>query len=285
MRNKKIRLTLQIIAVVILVFTIVLAGIYFTGQNSASDNGEDFVAVLDVGQADSILICSNGKSALIDTGDEITASELLRKLYSYGVDSLDAIIISHSHSDHAGALPKVLGSMPVGNVILPEFGADEKITEITNATNKSEAKVYSAVEGMVINIGDFELTVLATDSSEEDINNRSVIVMAAVFGNKFLFSGDAEKETEKDLIDSGINFDCDVLKVGHHGSNTSSTKSFLDIATPEYAAISVGEGNSYGHPSNTVIDRLESMGTEVFRTDYMGDIVFNIVNERIVRPQ
>jgi competence protein ComEC len=76
-----------------------------------------------------------------------------------------------------------------------------------------------------------------------------------------------------------------VLKVGHHGSNTSSTKSFLDIATPEYAAISVGEGNSYGHPSNTVIDRLESVGAEVFRTDYMGDIVFNIENERIVRPQ
>ncbi len=285
MRSKNRKLTLQIVAAVIVVFAIVLTGIYFTGQNSAIDNGEDFVAVLDVGQADSILICSNGKAALIDTGDEITASNLIRKLYSYGVESLDALIISHSHSDHAGALPKVLEGVPVGNVVLPEFGAGEKISDIVNATNKSSAKVYNAVEGAVINIGDFELTILATDSEEEDINNRSVIIMAAAFGNKFLFSGDAEKETEQDLIASGINFDCDVLKVGHHGSNTSSSKAFLDIATPEYAAISVGEGNSYGHPSSTVMERLEAMGTQIFRTDYMGDIVFKIENERIVRPQ
>lgn len=285
MRKLSVKPIVKIGAALALVIVIVLAGIYFTGQNSVKSNGDDFVAVLDVGQADSVLICSNGKTALIDTGEEITSSQLIKKLYSFGVSSIDALIITHSHSDHSGALPNVLASLPVGNLILPEFGSDEKVTDILNAVSRSAANTYSATVGMAINIGDFELTVLSADSEQEDINNRSVVVMADIFGNKFLFSGDAEKETEQALIENGINFDCDVLKVGHHGSNTSTTQAFLDIATPAYAAISVGEDNSYGHPSSTVVERLEAAGALVYRTDYMGDIVFNIENEKIVRAK
>ena len=105
--------------------------------------------------------------------------------------------------------------------------------------------------------------------------------MAELDGIKFLFTGDAEAKTEKALIEDGLNIDCDVLKVGHHGSSTSSSKEFLDKATPDYAAISVGKNNMYSHPSESVIDALEERGTRILRTDTDGDITFYVENGKI----
>ena len=278
-KNKKllIKSTVAIICTVI----IILTGIYFAGQNSVNYENKDFVAVLDVGQGDSILICSNGDAALIDTGEESFSRDAIRKIRGYGVNSLDALIISHSHDDHSGGAEYLLGNMPIDNVITPEFRSDEKVSELNIAIERSGAESYCATQGMVINIGDFEITVLYADNSEEDINNRSIVLMAEIEGKKFLFTGDAEKQVEKSLIESGIDFDCDVLKVGHHGSGTSTTQEFIDIATPEYAAISVGADNSYGHPNKSVVSRLESASSRVLRTDYSGDLIFNIENGEI----
>ena len=112
-------------------------------------------------------------------------------------------------------------------------------------------------------------------------NNQSVIVMAELDGIKFLFTGDAEAKAEQALLDEGINIDCDVLKVGHHGSSSSSSQSFLAAATPEYAAISVGENNIYSHPSSSVVSALEDCGAQILRTDTDGDITFYIENGEI----
>ncbi len=278
-KKKLIKVSISVLCIVI----IILAGKFFTGQNSVKYLDKDFVAVLDVDQGDSILICSNGEAALIDTGKEMYSREMLRSVRSYGVDELDALIISHSHDDHMGAAEYLLSNMEVENVVIPEFRSDEKVTELNSAIANSGAEIFTATEGMVINIGDFELTVLYADNSDDDINNRSVILMAEMSGKKFLFTGDAEKQAEQALIDSGVNFDCDVLKVGHHGSNTSSSDEFLNKATPSFAAISVGDNNSYGHPSSSVIKRLEDLDVQVLRTDYIGDILFYVENGAIVR--
>ncbi len=273
------------VALIFALCVIILAGKLFTGQNSAKEVGEDFVVVLDADQGDSILICSNGQSALIDTGKEMNSRALLTEIRSYGVDELDALIISHSHEDHAGGAEYLLGNIETRNIVIPEFKSDENVDELNSAIVKSGAEIFTASEGMVINIGDFEFTVLYADNEDEDINNRSLIIMADIEGKKFLFTGDAEIGAERQLIENGINFDCDVLKVGHHGSRTSSSEEFLKIATPKYAAISVGENNSYGLPDEDVIERLEGTGAEVIRTDYVGDIVFRIENGQIIREQ
>lgn len=282
-RLKKKLIKLIIFACVLCI--VVLAGKFITGQNSVNTGSDDFVAMLDVGQGDSILICSNGEAALIDTGTQMGSRALLTDIRSYGVEELDALILSHSHDDHSGGAEYLLKNIEVENVIVPDFKSDEKVTELNSSISKSGAARYTAVDGMIINVGDFELTVLYSDNSDEDINNRSIILMAAAHGKKFLFTGDAETPLEKDLIEGNINFDCDVLKVGHHGSRTSTSKDFLNIATPEYALISVGVDNSYGHPSKEVVERLEQNGAKVYRTDYEGDIVFSLVNGELVREQ
>ena len=210
---------------------------------------------------------------------------LLTDIRSYGVDELDALIISHSHDDHAGGAEYLLKNFEVENIVVPEFASDEKVTDLNKAMGASGAEIYTADEGMIIEIGDFDLTVLYSDNTDEDINNRSIIVMAEAFGKKFLFTGDAETQVENNLIKENINFDCDVLKVGHHGSRTSSSQKFLKVATPEYALISVGADNSYGHPNKEVVERLEEIGAKVYRTDYEGDIVLSLVNGELIREQ
>ncbi len=277
-KNKLIK-SVVLLAVVCI---IILAGKFFTGQNSAELISDDFVAVLDVGQADSILICSNGSAALLDAGREMDARDIFVQLSSYGVDKLDALMFSHSHDDHTGGAEYIATKMGVDNIIIPDFRDDEDIENVNSAIEKSGAKVFTATEGMVINIGDFEITVLYADNTSEDINDRSVVYMAEINSKKFLFTGDAEIETEKALIDNNIDFDCDVLKVGHHGSSTSTSNEFLDIATPSFAAISVGANNKYSHPSINVINKLENSGVEVLRTDKTGDIVFFYKNNSIV---
>ncbi len=273
------------VALIFALCVIILAGKFFTGQISVNETGEDFVAVLDADQGDSILICSNGRSALIDTGKEMNSRALLTEIRSYGVKELDALIISHSHEDHAGGAEYLLERMNTQNVVIPEFKSDENVDELNSAITRSGAEIFTATEGMVINIGDFELTVLYADNEDKDVNNRSLIIMADIEGKKFLFTGDAEAAAEKELIANGINFDCDVLKVGHHGSRSSSSMEFLEIATPKYAAISVGENNSYGLPDEDVIERLEKFGAKVTRTDYVGDIVYTIQNGKIIMEQ
>lgn len=284
--NKRLKKQLIKLIVFACVLCIVfLAGKFITGQNSVNTGNDDYVIMLDVGQGDSILICSNGEAALIDTGTEMGSRTLLADIRSYGVEQLEALIISHSHDDHSGGAEYLLKNMKVENVVVPDFKSDEKVTELNSSISNSGASRYTAQEGMVINIGDFELTVLYSDNSDEDINNRSIILMAAAHGKKFLFTGDAETAAEKDLIEENINFDCDVLKVGHHGSRTSTGKAFLNIATPEFALISVGEDNNYGHPSSDVVERLENSGAKVYRTDYEGDIVFKFADGELVREQ
>lgn len=249
------------------------------------DTSVNFVKITDVGQADSILIYSGGYSAVIDVGTEDSAENVLEDLNSAHISTIDALIVTHLHTDHAGALPELARRRRIDNLIIPELDYDAEATSLVKTAKQivtaKGGNAYTALQGMNFKIGKFTVTVLAYYDDMLEDNNKSVIVMAELDGIKFLFTGDAEAKTEKALIEDGLNIDCDVLKVGHHGSATSSSKEFLDKATPDYAAISVGENNMYSHPSESVIDALKEQGTRILRTDTVGDITFYVENGKI----
>lgn len=250
------------------------------------ETAEDYVVFLDVGQGDCALIVSNGESALIDAGEAEYGHTVYNKLRRYGVNDIDFMLGSHNHSDHIGAFEYLLENLSVGNIMLnfKNVAQDaEKALPQSIATLSYGNKVnkYDPVRSAVINIGDFELTVIGFYSDATGENNRSVFVMAKIGEIKFLFTGDAEEQAENRLLKDNINIDCDVLKVSHHGSGTSSTVNFLGNASPQYAVISCGENNSYGHPNENVIERLKTIRATVYRTDIQGDIAFEVKDSEL----
>lgn len=249
------------------------------------DKTQDFVKIMDVGQADAALIYSNGCSAVIDAGLTSSADDISADLKGADIKDIDALLITHLHMDHAGALAKIAMSFPIDNLIIPNRDSSAEAMPTVNEAEKrvvaEKGKVFTATEGMNFNIGEFEVTLLAYFPDATKENNRSVITMAKIGNRKFLFTGDAEKATEADVLAEKLNIDCDVLKVGHHGSNSSSTAAFLKAASPKYAAISVGKDNMYSHPSNKTIVALKNCGAEVYRTDKNGDISFYVENGNI----
>lgn len=249
------------------------------------DKTQDFVKIMDVGQADVALIYSNGCSAVIDAGLTSSADDISADLKGADIKDIDALLITHLHMDHAGALAKIAMSFPIDNLIIPNRDSSAEAMPTVNEAEKrvvaEKGKVFTATEGMNFNIGEFEVTLLAYFPDATKENDRSIITMAKIGDKKFLFTGDAEKATEADVLAEKLNIDCDVLKVGHHGSNSSSTAAFLKAASPKYAAISVGKDNMYSHPSNKTIVALKNCGAEVYRTDKNGDISFYVENGNI----
>ena len=281
--------TVKTVLVVLICALVVTASVCWICDDAIEkpDDMGDYITFLDVGQGDSALIKSGKYAALIDTGTATSGLNIVKKLRKLGIYKLDVLILSHPHDDHIGGAEFILSELPVDYIILSDASPrdDENARcykDIKDFATTNSIECYNATEGLVINIGNFELTVLMSDETAEDENNNSIIIMAENSGKKFLFTGDAEASAETKLIKDGVNFDCDVLKVGHHGSNSSSTNKFLQIATPTFSVISCGEDNSYSHPHNEVLQRLADVNTAVLRTDISGDIKFAIKNGEIV---
>lgn len=259
-------------------------GIAVWNSSPPADSEADIVSFLDVGQGDSILIRSNGYNALIDFGNRSDYGfSLANKLTKQGVKELHCVIASHYDQDHVGGCAEVLQAIKVHNIVLPELSDrdDESDENLYYNLQASKSTVYTAKPGMIINIGDFELTVIGYYSDETDTNDRSIIVMADIDGIKFLFTGDAGKDVEERLIEDRVKLDCDVYKVSHHGSKNSSSKEFVEALSPEYAVISAGENNRYGHPHQEVLDILEDVNAKIYRTDVSGDITFSVENSKL----
>ena len=255
------------------------------GFNSDFDKSQDFVEIIDVGQGDSILVYSNGCSALIDAGLTTSADDIAENLRRYNISDIDVALVTHLHMDHAGGLKNIAEIFDIDNLVIPadheDAEAQDLVNDVKKITDGRKGKIYTAVQGMNFKIGEFTLTVLCCYGDMKNENSRSAVVMAEIDGLKFLFTGDAESDTEKALLNEGINVDCDVLKVGHHGSKTSSLKEFIEASSPTYAAISVGFDNTYSHPSGSVLDELKSESIRIYRTDRNGDIIFFAENGKI----
>ena len=273
------------IAVSLICFISIDNSLFKLRQAEKSGQTDDYVKIIDVGQGDSILIHSNGYSALIDTGTGDSANDLSATLKNEEIEIIDVLIFTHLHVDHTGGVEQILNDFQVETLILPELSTfSEGIYSAELAIDKmtrSGGNVFKACEDMTFNIGDFTVTIIASYYDILDENNRSLIIRADIDSNGFLFMGDAEGKTEKRLIEDKKNLECDVLKVGHHGSSTSTISDFLNRASPKFAAISVGEGNVYNHPHLATLKQLEKRGIKTYRTDFRGDITFNIVNKTI----
>lgn len=236
------------------------------------DEGELRVSFIDVGQGDSEFIeLPNGETLLIDAGTNETGADVVNYIESLGYSSIDYVVGTHPHEDHIGGLGDVIRTFDVESVYMPKVTADTKTFEdVLDAVDEKGLTINTAKAGVTLVDGDrLSVKMLAPVLDEYDnTNDYSAVIKVAYGDTSFLFTGDAEEYAE-DLITGDV--DSDVLKVGHHGSSTSTGEAFLERVSPSYAVISCGLGNSYGHPHAETIEKLG--GIPVFRTDEMGTIV------------
>ncbi|MDF2521054.1 MAG: hypothetical protein K0R84_1682 [Clostridia bacterium] len=240
-------------------------------------SGEVKVHYIDVGQADSILIqLTDGKTILIDGGNKGDAEVIDQYLKSQKVKSIDYLIATHPHEDHIGSLPFIVKNYNAASIYMPKLTANTKVFEDLLTEIKAKGmKVNTASAGVsLIESKDTKLFMLAPNGTEYDETNEYSAVIKLVYKNtSFLFTGDAEAVSENEMIKKNLDLKADVLKVGHHGGRTSTTEAFLKKVAPQYAIISVGTDNDYGHPHQEALDRLQATGAKIFRTDEQGTIV------------
>lgn len=246
-------------------------------STAKTDTGGNLeVHYIDVGQGDSTLIECDGEYMLIDAGQNDKGLELWSYLEKQGATHLKYAIGTHPDADHIGGLDVILYRCNVDLVMMPDLKKDTRTYDDVVQTIKNKSiKQVSPKVGDQYSLGPATFTIVAPNENygTDDANNWSIGILLQNGNNRFLFVGDAEKESETDMLYNGIDLRTDVYKVAHHGSNTGTTQEFLNAVSPTYAVISCGEENSYGHPHKEVLDKLKRAGTQIFRTDKQGTII------------
>lgn len=291
MKNNKKNLKQIIYTIIITLMLISLAYV------ATSDNGyvgelptEDIIRseelqiyFFNVGQADCILVRSNGKNMLIDAGDNEDGPLLAKYIKRLGIRKIDYLIGTHVHEDHIGGMDNIIKEFEIGEIYIPYTTNKSKrkfYEDVINEVKQKELSINYKKVGDKFELGEAKCEIKSIDNSDptssSKINSTSIVIQMEANNNKYLFMGDAEDDVE---TNSKITWeDIDVLKVGHHGSDTSSTEQFINKVLPEMAVISVNSNtNSYGHPSETVIKRLQDKKCEIYRTDMNGTIL--LINE------
>lgn len=231
---------------------------------------------LDVGQADCLLALSGGQSLLIDAGNAADGDAIIQYLRAQGINQLDYVIATHPHEDHIGGLPAVLRAFPADTLIMPPKAHTTRIFEdALLAIEESSLAVTLPNPGDIYPLGEASFTILGpVGEYGEQLNNWSVGILLTVGERRFLLCGDAEAQAEQDMLDAYPGeLWADVLKLSHHGSDTSSTAVFLDQAAPVFAVLSCGDGNLYGHPHEKTMSALRQREISLFRTDKQGTVI------------
>lgn len=245
-------------------------------SENVSGSAEAQVYFIDVGQGDSELIRlkDSGIDILIDAGTRSTKQELADYLKELGVDDIDILIGTHPHEDHIGGMAKIIEEFPIGTLYLPETSEEMTPTTKTyesllDAAESKNVTVRTAAAGdVLLEQGNTSFKVLSPSHTDYDnLNDYSIVTRLKVGDTAFLFQGDAETPVEEEILDSGADVSCDVIKLGHHGSSTSSSRAYLEAANPSAAVISCGVGNEYGHPHRETMDLLEKLSITPYRTD------------------
>lgn len=247
-------------------------------KNSTSDatvNGQLKIHYINVGQADSILVQQGNHNMLIDTGTNTSTNTLIAYLKGQNIYKLDYLILTHPHEDHIGGADAVINTFNIGIVYMPKVTSNTKtFKDVVAAMNKKSLKAKQPVVGDSFKLGEASCNILGPiNTVSGDLNTYSIVLKLTFGNNKFMFTGDAQISNEKDVINKGFDLSADVLKLGHHGSHTSSSQEFLNKVNPKYAVISCGVKNDYGHPHKEVMERLQTMKIKVYRTDESGTII------------
>lgn len=286
-KNKSSNTTLYVFVIVVLFAMACLNGRFAQlEQGHFADVDADFqVHVIDVGQADSILVIADGEAMLIDAAESSDAGIIRSYLKNCGITKLTYAVATHMHNDHIGGFYGVLSAIPAETVLEPVY-ADSLVptTRIyeryLDAADKCGAELHAAKAGETFALGDAKITVLGPVSENtQDLNNTSLVLRVDYGNASCLFTGDMETSEEMELLQSGAKLNVDFLKVGHHGADTSSGKSFLSAVTPQYAVISCGKDNDYGHPAQSTLDKLSAFTNKIYITAEEGSVVFSYDKE------
>lgn len=234
------------------------------------------VNYIDIGQGDSTLIQFKGKTLLIDAGTRENVFNLIKHIDSYNIHSFDYVIATHPHDDHIGGMAQIINKYSIDNFYMPQINYSGKIYEdMIDALKFKNIKIKTINSSTSINLGkDILVSVFSPNNKiYENTNNYSPIIKIQYKKISFLFTGDAEKEVEEEVLNKNYNLHSDVIKIGHHGSNTSTSENFLQKVNPSIAIISVGKDNEYSHPSKEILTLLSKYKITYFRTDIDGTII------------
>ena len=264
--------------IILTISAIIISISFLTQNNNVNYENKMIIHYIDVGQGDCILIQVNNKNLLIDSGPSSNRKDLLNYLEKLNIKKFDYIIATHPHEDHIGNMDTIIKRYNIGSFYSPKV-----ITSSTTFENMISALVDKNLKINVLKKGvkgidlgkntEIEVFSPLENISSDNLNDYSPIIKITFFNNSFLFTGDAEIPTEDTVLSQNNNLNCDILKVGHHGSSTSTSTDFLISTNPSVAIISVGKNNSYGHPTSETLSLLNSYNIRTIRTDINGTVI------------
>lgn len=250
----------------------------FQAIDTVGKTDSDFsVYYLNAGQSDCSIIVCDDKVMMVDAGSNKQTKNIAMALKSLDIQNIDYLFITHQHDDHIGCAAWVVEEYNVKNVVMPRLSKENIPTtveyeELLQTIDKNDVKVFEAKPGFNFTLGSASINVFAPSKQDKNLNNMSAVFKVTYGETSFLFQGDAEKRVENELIGQNLDLSADVIKLGHHGSKTSSTEKYLEAVSPKVAVISCGLRNDYGHPSLETIETLEANKIDYFITAEVGGI-------------
>lgn len=261
------------------------SGLRNTQQASAD---KMYVSFIDVGQGNCTLLRCGGKAILVDSGEVGAAQTVINYIKNLGIDELNCVLVTHPHTDHMGAMTKILYEFKIDDLIMPEIPEEIIPTNKTyekflTAVSDNAGNVIAAKPGETYSYGEMTLEIFAPLRDYDNLNDMSAVSRISYGDTSVMVTGDATTTVEKDLLKKNIDYSATVLNVGHHGSKTSSSEAWLRAVNPKYAVICCGVNNDYGHPHSVITKRLEEFGIKYFETDLLGTIVFESDSKNFIK--
>ena len=281
-RGKAKTLSMTATAVVVVIFIVIYLLDSIFGLGSKQIDGECEFHFLNVGQGDCTMIITEDSVVVIDAGPDDHADSTQKYIKSY-TDTIDYLILTHPHEDHIGGADEIIESMNVKNIIMSDASTDTgTFSSLLDVIEKSQINLIEAQAGDSYSTGEIYFTILAPIAEFTDLNDYSIVTKVEFGETSVIITGDVENHSEKLIAEEYASFlHADILQVGHHGSYTSNCEEFVSSVLPEYAVISCGKDNEYGHPHSETIERLEKYGIDYYRTDELGHIVFTSDGENV----
>lgn len=252
----------------------------YENNSTSSNNNEVLVYFIDVGQADAIYIKDGNSNMMIDAGNNADGQLLVKYLQSLGVQEFKYVVGTHAHEDHIGGMDDIINNFKINNFYMPDAISTSKTFEdVLDALDSKKVTFQTPKIGDKFMLGNANFEVLSIGTDTSDLNDTSLVLKMTYNTTCVLFMGDASSNVEKNLLDKDIN--CQVLKVGHHGSRYSSSDEFIKKVSPTYGIIMVGKDNKYGHPTKKTLDILEKYQVNIHRTDEEGTILMHLKDHDI----